>query len=220
MILCWKSDSPLLLQLKSRSSKSWQPPDDCRQRHHLHANDRLYRRGNLNPQKARILLQLAPDKNDEAGRKPENIRRVLNSESHHPTLLIFAKTAKAKVQKSIFRKIFRNDKKRPSTKSPKALKIRGGDEGIRTPDLLNANQALSQLSYAPTVRNAARSTPATNIILNYLAPVKRFAQKAQLINAARIRPVAKLSRAEKIPTAILPLPTSSSTLNGVNFSNT
>ena len=102
----------------------------------------------------------------------------------------------------------------------KPIDFRGGDEGIRTPDLLNANQALSQLSYAPTVRNAARITPATNIILNYLAPVKRFAQKAQLINAARIRPVAKLSRAEKIPTAMLPLPTSSSTLNGVNFSNT
>ena len=26
---------------------------------------------------------------------------------------------------------------------------RGGDKGIRTPDLLNANQTLSQLSYAP-----------------------------------------------------------------------
>ena len=27
--------------------------------------------------------------------------------------------------------------------------FRGGDKGIRTPDLLNANQALSQLSYTP-----------------------------------------------------------------------
>ena len=57
--------------------------------------------------------------------------------------------------KLFFRKIFRNDKKRPSTKSPKALIFRGGDEGIRTPDLLNANQALSQLSYAPTIKHEA-----------------------------------------------------------------
>ena len=28
----------------------------------------------------------------------------------------------------------------------------GGDEGIRTPDLLHAKQALSQLSYTPTQR--------------------------------------------------------------------
>ena len=27
----------------------------------------------------------------------------------------------------------------------------GGAEGIRTPDLLNANQALSQLSYSPVI---------------------------------------------------------------------
>ena len=102
----------------------------------------------------------------------------------------------------------------------KPIDFRGGDEGIRTPDLLNANQALSQLSYAPTIRNAAQITPATNIILNYSVPVKRFTQKAQLMSAARIKPVAKLSRAEKIPTAMLPLTTSSSTLNGVIFSNT
>ena len=29
-------------------------------------------------------------------------------------------------------------------------KIRGGDKGNRTPDLLNANQALYHLSYTPT----------------------------------------------------------------------
>ena len=28
--------------------------------------------------------------------------------------------------------------------------LNGGDEGIRTPDLLHAKQALSQLSYTPT----------------------------------------------------------------------
>jgi hypothetical protein len=32
----------------------------------------------------------------------------------------------------------------------------GGAEGIRTPDLLNANQALSQLSYSPVVLNGGR----------------------------------------------------------------
>ena len=29
----------------------------------------------------------------------------------------------------------------------------GGDEGDRTPDLLTASQALSQLSYAPVTKN-------------------------------------------------------------------
>ena len=31
------------------------------------------------------------------------------------------------------------------------IKISGGDKGIRTPDLLNAIQALSQLSYIPKI---------------------------------------------------------------------
>ncbi len=34
-----------------------------------------------------------------------------------------------------------------------ALKKNGGDEEDRTPDLLNANQALSQLSYVPVEEN-------------------------------------------------------------------
>jgi hypothetical protein len=37
---------------------------------------------------------------------------------------------------------------------------RGGDKGIRTPDLLNANQTLSQLSYAPK----GASSPAAWIV--------------------------------------------------------
>ena len=32
----------------------------------------------------------------------------------------------------------------------------GGPEGSRTPDLLNANQALSQLSYGPACERAGR----------------------------------------------------------------
>ena len=32
----------------------------------------------------------------------------------------------------------------------------GGDEGDRTPDLLTASQALSQLSYAPVLRSTIR----------------------------------------------------------------
>ncbi len=31
----------------------------------------------------------------------------------------------------------------------------GGDKGVRTPDLLNANQTLSQLSYAPNFRRTS-----------------------------------------------------------------
>ena len=37
------------------------------------------------------------------------------------------------------------------------IQCSGGDEGDRTPDLLTASQALSQLSYAP-VRRSTRST--------------------------------------------------------------
>ena len=35
---------------------------------------------------------------------------------------------------------------------PKILNLLGGDEEIRTPDLLSAIQALSQLSYVPTAK--------------------------------------------------------------------
>ena len=35
----------------------------------------------------------------------------------------------------------------------------GGDEGDRTPDLLTASQALSQLSYAPVTRRYYRGRP-------------------------------------------------------------
>ena len=38
-------------------------------------------------------------------------------------------------------------------RNPESLCIHdGGDEGDRTPDLLTASQALSQLSYAPVTR--------------------------------------------------------------------
>ena len=36
------------------------------------------------------------------------------------------------------------------------IQCSGGDEGDRTPDLLTASQALSQLSYAPVQRNTIR----------------------------------------------------------------
>ena len=43
---------------------------------------------------------------------------------------------------------------------PEGLKSHGGDEGDRTPDLLTASQALSQLSYAPLQRkNTIRESP-------------------------------------------------------------
>ena len=35
----------------------------------------------------------------------------------------------------------------------------GGDEGDRTPDLLTASQALSQLSYAPVRKSTIRELP-------------------------------------------------------------
>ena len=36
------------------------------------------------------------------------------------------------------------------------IQCSGGDEGDRTPDLLTASQALSQLSYAPVLRSTIR----------------------------------------------------------------
>ena len=39
------------------------------------------------------------------------------------------------------------------------IQCSGGDEGDRTPDLLTASQALSQLSYAPVRRNTIRELP-------------------------------------------------------------
>ena len=42
-------------------------------------------------------------------------------------------------------------------RNTEGLNIRdGGDEGDRTPDLLTASQALSQLSYAPVRRSTIR----------------------------------------------------------------
>ncbi len=42
-------------------------------------------------------------------------------------------------------------------RNPEGLCIHdGGDEGDRTPDLLTASQALSQLSYAPVTRRYFR----------------------------------------------------------------
>ena len=39
------------------------------------------------------------------------------------------------------------------------IQCSGGDEGNRTPDLLTASQALSQLSYAPVHRSTIRELP-------------------------------------------------------------
>ena len=39
------------------------------------------------------------------------------------------------------------------------IQCSGGDEGDRTPDLLTASQALSQLSYAPVCRSTIRELP-------------------------------------------------------------
>ena len=39
------------------------------------------------------------------------------------------------------------------------IQCSGGDEGVRTPDLLTASQALSQLSYAPVRRSTIRELP-------------------------------------------------------------
>ena len=52
----------------------------------------------------------------------------------------------------------------------------GGDEGNRTPDLLTASQALSQLSYAPVTRRyyRGRSSGMQGRILNWLSSLRVF----------------------------------------------
>lgn len=47
------------------------------------------------------------------------------------------------------------------------LKVIGGAKGSRTPDLLNAIQALSQLSYGPTPGPRRRRSPGEEVDLNF-----------------------------------------------------
>ena len=54
------------------------------------------------------------------------------------------------------------------------IQCSGGDEGDRTPDLLTASQALSQLSYAPVRRSTIRELPRRckdNIGKTFVVPV-------------------------------------------------
>ena len=51
------------------------------------------------------------------------------------------------------------DKKKGPNLRWSLIQCSGGDEGDRTPDLLTASQALSQLSYAPVRRSIIRELP-------------------------------------------------------------
>ena len=51
------------------------------------------------------------------------------------------------------------DKKKGPNLRWSLIQCSGGDEGNRTPDLLTASQALSQLSYAPVRRSTIRELP-------------------------------------------------------------
>ena len=56
----------------------------------------------------------------------------------------------------LWREVFWHEK---SLRNSEGLLIHdGGDEGDRTPDLLTASQALSQLSYAPVTRRYYRGS--------------------------------------------------------------
>ena len=62
-------------------------------------------------------------------------------------------------------------------RNTEGLNIRdGGDEGDRTPDLLTASQALSQLSYAPVTESYYRGMFAgmQGRILNWLSSLRVF----------------------------------------------
>ena len=89
----------------------------------------------------------------------------------------------------------------------------GGDEGDRTPDLLNAIQALSQLSYAPksfTSDIIRKNVPFVN---SFLADAQMFSVTSGLLNVQSILlkqnalPVPAIRHNKKIFSLLLQLKT-------------
>ena len=66
--------------------------------------------------------------------------------------------------KWFFRNIFRNDKKRPLAKSPKALNLRGGGSRDRTGDLLNAIVSFDLLLIVPSLRSLVNTESFSNLL--------------------------------------------------------
>ena len=64
------------------------------------------------------------------------------------------------------------------------LKSRGGAEGNRTPDLLNAIQALSQLSYSPTSNESTYCRPKRQEIVDACTAENQLTTTPRLSSAA------------------------------------
>ena len=75
-------------------------------------------------------------------------------------------------QLSYSRTYYRGCTARPATGSPR-LTAGDGGEGNRTPDLLNAIQALSQLSYAPMKRAFTAADQEPRIVFRGIGEVKK-----------------------------------------------
>ena len=74
------------------------------------------------------------------------------------------------------------------------IQCSGGDEGDRTPDLLTASQALSQLSYAPVRKSTIRELP------------RRCKDNFEKLSPLRPPFFASAARSAIRPTAIPPAP--------------
>ena len=66
-------------------------------------------------------------------------------------------------------------------------KDNGGAKGIRTPDLLNAIQALSQLSYSPTQNREIICKMQKSVKDIFVAPTRRLRQGYQGLNDHRLK---------------------------------
>ena len=94
------------------------------------------------------------------------------------------------------------------------IQCSGGDEGNRTPDLLTASQALSQLSYAPVRRSTIRELPRRckgQFWKNFpeaRAPLgrERGADSRARDPRCRIRPAGRAPRAAALPPPSSPAP--------------
>ena len=90
------------------------------------------------------------------------------------------------------------------------IQCSGGDEGDRTPDLLTASQALSQLSYAPVRRSTIRELPRRckdNFGKTFRGRGRRGDESAARHRGFRRSPIfASTPRAAIRPTTIPPAP--------------
>ena len=77
--------------------------------------------------------------------------------------------------------MIRQMKRADSKSAPRTIDFIGGDEGDRTPDLMNAIHALSQLSYVPEISMQTRKFFPFCKLKSYLKRLKQVKRKAKSI---------------------------------------